>query len=81
MGLAHVRAKYNLCAVCYKIFDRRKSFNDSLFARDNAVFYGNVKIASYKNLFALDIDIFDSLFVISHFSTSEKFIICIILTR
>ena len=46
VGFAHVRAKNNLRAVFHKIFYGGKRAVDSVFVGYNAVFHGNVKIAS-----------------------------------
>ena len=72
VGFAHVRAKNNLCTLAYEIFDRGESFYDSLVACDNAVFNRNVKVASYKDFFAFDINVFNGFLVVSHFFLPPK---------
>ena len=60
---AEMRAKDNLCALCDKIFNCRKSGNNSFIVCDFAVLKRNIEIAANKNLFACHIDIFDCFFV------------------
>ena len=66
VGLTHMRAKYNLCALGEKILNGRKSLHYSLVTRDNAVFERNVKVASYKYLLACNVNVFDCFLVVSH---------------
>ena len=58
-----MRAEDDLCAVVDKITDSGKGSDNSLVARDNAVFDFYIEIAAYEDSFALDIKIFNGLFV------------------
>ena len=52
MGLAHVRAKHNLCALFHQIFDGGKCADDTVFVGNHAVFHRYVEITSDENFFA-----------------------------
>ena len=58
MGLAHVGAKYNLCALFHKILNGGKGADDTVFVGDNAVLHGYVEVTSNKDFFAFNVYVF-----------------------
>ena len=68
MRLAHMGAKYDLCAVLHQIFDGGKRAHDAVFVGDLAVLHRNVKIAPYENFFAFYFNVGNRLFVHDHIS-------------
>ena len=68
VGLTHMRAKNNLCAIVEKVLNGRKCANDSLIRGDNAVLHRYVKVAANKDCFATYFNVFNCFLVVScHF--------------
>ena len=49
VGLTHVRAKNNLCALIHKILNSGERLYDSLVGGDNAILHRNVEVATNEN--------------------------------
>ena len=65
VGLTHMRAKNNLCAIVEKVLNGRKCANDSLIRGDNAILHRYVKVAANKDCFAGYFNVFNCFLVIS----------------
>ena len=70
LGLAHVGAEDDLCAVLHQITDGGKSGDDPLVGSDLAVLGGDVEVAAAQNPLAGYINILNRLFVVVHDNTS-----------
>ena len=63
LGLAEMRTENDLSAVGDKLLDSGEGSLDTVVVSDNAVLEGNVEVASYENLFALNVNVVNSDFV------------------
>ena len=63
LGLAEMRTENDLSAVGDKLLDSGEGSLDTVVVSDNAVLEGNVEVASYENLFALNVNVVNSNFV------------------
>jgi len=70
LGLAHVGAEDDLCAVASQVFDGGERRHDALVARDDAALGGHVEVAAAEHALALDVDIFNGFLVIIHIKSS-----------
>ena len=58
-----MRTENDLSAVGDKLLDSGEGSLDTVVVSDNAVLEGNVEVASYENLFALNVNVVNSDFV------------------
>ena len=73
LGLAHMRAKDNLCALVNKVFDSRHCAHDSVFVRYISVSVKrHVKIATHQNALAGNVNVLNSFFVHRHCESPHK---------
>ena len=64
VGLAHVRAKNNLCALVHKILNGGECLYDSLIRGDNSVLHRNVEVATNEHGFAGYVNVFNVFLVV-----------------
>ena len=63
LRFAEMRAEDQFCAVVDEILDGRERSVDTVFIGDDTIFQGNVKVAAGKDAFAVDVNVFNGLFV------------------